>query len=195
SMAEATIQIGVFLDDRATFDAGVALWRGRVPAYIYLSSDGALPNPPPTGGGTTASALEAFWYGETKFVDGVAQETCRDLGHTQLGFAAMINAAETARIQGVDLYGEQQARIVAGLEFNAQYLVGAAVPSWLCGGALTAATPTEMWEIAFNEFSGRLGLSLPETQAVVAKVRPSGTNHHMVFETLTHAEVGSVGLP
>jgi hypothetical protein len=195
SMADATIAIGVFLDDRQTFDAGVALWRRRVPAYIYLSKDGPLPNPPPIGGGTTTSALETFWYGETKFVDGVAQETCRDLGHTQLGFAAMINAAETARIQGVDLYSEQKDRIVAGLEFNAQYLVGAAVPSWLCGGTLTSPTATFMWEIAYNEYAGRLGMSLPQTQAVIGKVRPTATNHHMVFETLTHAEVGSVGLP
>ena len=40
-------------------------------------------------------------------VSGICQETCRDLGHTQLGIAGMINGAETAFIQGVDLYGIQ----------------------------------------------------------------------------------------
>ena len=40
-------------------------------------------------------------------VNGICQETCRDLGHTQYGMASTLNAAETARIQGVDLYGAQ----------------------------------------------------------------------------------------
>ncbi len=34
----------------------------------------------------------------------VAQETCRDMGHTQLGVAGMFDAAETAWLQGVNLY-------------------------------------------------------------------------------------------
>src|SRR6185369_14420974 len=34
TMAEGTINIGVFLDDKATFDKGVALWRRRVPKYV-----------------------------------------------------------------------------------------------------------------------------------------------------------------
>ena len=41
---------------------------------------------------------------------GVCQETCRDFGHMQMGFGACVNAAETAFIQGVDLYGEQVCR-------------------------------------------------------------------------------------
>jgi hypothetical protein len=128
------------------------------------------------------------------FVDGLGQETCRDLGHLQLGFSSMIDAAETAKIQGVDLYAEESKRIVAGFEFNAQYLDGVAVPSWLCGGKLNLSTdPT--WEIGYNEFATRLGLSLPHTKNVIAKVRPTGTGKHMIWETLTHAEVGSVGLP
>lgn len=189
SMAEATVAIGVFLDDRATFDIGVSMWRKRVPAYLYLSSDGPTPVPPPSGG-KTGAALITYWYDPGKFVDGLCQETCRDLGHTQLGLAAMINAAETAHIQGVKLYEEQADRIAKGLEWNAQYLDGVAPPSWLCGGTLTDATPTAMWEIALNELEGRLGRSMPRTRSVATKVRPTGTNHHMVWETLTHAGVG-----
>ncbi len=34
----------------------------------------------------------------------VAQETCRDMEHTQLGVAGMFDAAETAWLQGVNLY-------------------------------------------------------------------------------------------
>lgn len=193
SMSEATMNIGIFLDDTATFQKGVSLWRGRVPAYIYMTGDGKTPVSPP-GENLSGSALTSFWYKQTTFVDGVAQETCRDLGHVQYGFAAMVNAAETALIQGVDLYSEQSARMAAGLEFHANFLDGASVPSWLCGGSLNAVSPDAMWEIGLNEFSGRLGMSLPHTQTLVGKIRPTGADHHMDWETLTHAEIGSVGV-
>jgi hypothetical protein len=83
---------------------------------------------------------------------------------------------------------------VAGFEFHTQYLDGVAVPSWLCGGKPNLSTEP-MWEIGYNEFANRLGLSLPHTNNVVTKNRPTGTSKHMIWETLTHAEVGSVGLP
>ena len=38
TMSEALINIGVFNDNRAAFDLGVKMWRGRAPAYIYLKS-------------------------------------------------------------------------------------------------------------------------------------------------------------
>jgi hypothetical protein len=194
SMADATLAIGVFLDDHTVFDAGLALWRGRVPAYVYLGSDGALPVNPPHVSKISKSALVSYWYGQTKFVDGLAQETCRDLGHVQLGFAAMIDAAETARIQGVDLYAEQANRITAAYEFHAKLLDGETVPSWLCGGHVQAVTHSPTWEIGYNAYAGREGKSLPATKALVSKYRPTGVNHHMVWETLTHAGTGSVGI-
>jgi hypothetical protein len=192
SMTAATIGIGVFLDDPSVFNAGVAMWRKRVPAYIYLTSDGKTPVPPP---GTTlsGSALTRYWYGQSTLVDGVGQETCRDFGHLQLGFAGMINAAETARIQGVDLYGAEATRILAGLEFNAQFLDGVPAPAWLCHGRPNLSyNPT--WEIAYNEYANRLGRALPHVAGVIARVRPTGASHHMVWETLTHAEAGSAGI-
>ena len=199
SMADALVQIGVFLDDASTFSAGLALWRRRVPAYIYMSNDGKTPVMLPGEGAT---------WDATSFVDGLCQETCRpsdQLHHCQLGFAAMINAAETARIQGVDLYGEQAARIVAGLELEASYLNGAMTPDPGCVSSkgvatafstfVTGAKPTEMWEIAYNNYATRLGMALPQTLQVVQHVRPTSVDHHMDWETLTHANVGTVGLP
>ncbi len=35
--------------------------------------------------------------------------------------------------------------IVAGLEFNAQFLNGAKVPSWFCGGKLTGVSDGGTW--------------------------------------------------
>src|SRR4051794_18695020 len=104
----------------------------------------------------------------------------------------MMNAAETARIQGVDLFSEQAKRLAAGLEFNGQFLDGVPVPAWLCGGKLNLGT-NDTWEIGYNALAGRLGLALPHTRAILAKIRPTGANHHMAWESLTHAELGSIG--
>jgi hypothetical protein len=183
---EGLMGIAVFVEDMSMFQKAVAMWRGEVPAYFYLASDGATPVLPPGGYNN--------WHGEAKFVDGICQEECRDLGHTQYGIAATANAAETALIQGVDLWSEQSKRLAAGLEFTAQFLVGAPVPAWLCGGHLTAVTPDTTWEVAYNAVANRLGMPLPQTSALIAKIRPTGADHHMIWETLTHAEIGSAGI-
>ena len=194
SMIEAIMNIGIFTDDAATYQTGVSMWRRRVPAYLYLTSDGATPVAPPTGS-FVGDKLTAYWYQQTQLVDGLCQETCRDLGHVQYGLAAMVNAAETARIQGVDLFSAEARRLIAGLEFHAGFLNGGAVPAWLCGGTLTAVRPDPTWEIAYNAYSNVLGQSLPETKKLVQTIRPTAIDHHMAWETLTHAEIGAVGLP
>lgn len=47
-----------------------------------------------------------------------------------------------------------------------------------------------MWEIALNHFVTRQAAALPETQKLALKIRPTGTDHHVGWETLTHAAVG-----
>jgi hypothetical protein len=123
-------------------------------------------------------------------VDGLLQETARDSGHANLALAGMVDAAETARQQGVDLYAEQAKRIMAALEFQAQYLPpnNAPPPQSL----EFHIHPT--WEIAYNHFHDRLGYSLPKMSAVLPTIRPTGVNHHMNWETLTHAGMGAIGL-
>ncbi len=183
-MTDALMGIAVFLDDRGSFDRAVALWRGRVPAYIYLTSDGPAPKSPPNRAKTGAS-LTMYWYGQKTLVDGLAQETCRDFGHTAMGFNAAFHGAETARIQGVDLWGEQKTRFAAGLEFHARYELGAAAPSWLCGGTIHRGTGS-YWEVGFNALRTRLGTDLPNTAKLLAARRPVGTDGHSSgYETLT----------
>jgi hypothetical protein len=187
SMIEATMAAGVFLDDGALFDRAVAMWRKRVPAYFYLRGDGPRPVPPPgTHRYDGEAALVEKWYGQTRFVDGLCQETCRDFGHTMYGLAAAVNAAEIAHHQGVDLYGEQARRLTAAMEFHAAYLLGEPAPPWLCGGQLKLGK-SSTWEIAYHHFHDRLGLELPLTARLIAQIRPSGTDHHMAWETFTHA--------
>ena len=187
AMCEALINVGVFLDDRPTFDLGVKMWRGRTPAYIYLKSDGPKPIEPPGCG-------PAIWGNKgytPEFVDGLLQETARDTHHAWLAYSSMADAAETARQQGLDLYAEQAKRMMAALEFQAQYLPPNNTPA--PENLAFALQPT--WEIAYNHFHNRLGYSLPKMAAVLPTNRPTGVNHHMAWETLTHGDIGAVGLP
>ena len=173
--------------------------------------------------------------------DGTCQETCRDLDHVQYGLAAMMNGAETARIQGVDLYREQAPRIVACLENAALYLNnaiatgqpkdgsgdsppypipltkaitlpvtsdltlcpasnGKSTLTLLGSGSLTTFVVEPTWEIGYNEYANRLGMSMPYTSELVHKFRANPPDkwvratHHIALEMLTHADVGSVGL-
>jgi hypothetical protein len=194
-MTEATINIAVFLDDKAAFDQAVKLWRRRVPAYIYLTSDGPYPKAATSVHNTPAKLIK-YWHDQEVFKDGLAQETCRDFGHTQWGIAAAIGAAETAYQQGVDLYNEQSKRLRKGLEFHHDYILGKPAPSWLCDGDLSLSSiPTG--EIAYNHFKNRKQKSLPLTDRFVREeLRPRGdlTNYFIAWETLTHAGIGNTGL-
>ena len=195
AMIEATMGIGIYLDDQSIFNGAVAMWKKRVPAYIYLTSDGATPVPPETGDKNSASALNGFWYNAPAYLNGMAQETCRDLGHVQYGFASMTNAAETARIQGVDLYSLEKTRMAAGYEFHAQYINGTkANTTSVCGVDLNAVTADAMWEIGYNALSNRIGMALPQTSKLIGQIRPTWQDHMMDWETLTHAEVGMAGI-
>lgn len=190
SMIEAMTNIAVFSEDGEMFERALMMWRERTPAYLYFATDGPTPLPPPRGSKQFGELLSKFWYGQTKMFDGLCQETCRDLHHVQFGLAALVNTAETAYLQGVDLYGEQAARLEASLEFHAKLLNGASVPSDLCGGALSQRSKDPSWEIAFNHFVNRKGERLPQTEQLLTAIRPTGSSHHMAWETLTHAGVG-----
>src|SRR5579872_79411 len=194
SMIDGMMGIGVFNDDATLFNKGVTYWQERVPTYFYYHTDGSKPLPAPRG--------NPSWYGQTTFnssVDGIAQETCRDFGHTEYSIAATTHAAETAHIQGEALFESEAPRLIAALEFHARYLLGASVPSYVCGGNVTLVShPT--FEIGYNEYHNRLGDSLPLTSQWLAtgiRTQSVEVDHHMmIFETLTHgADAGAVATP
>ncbi len=175
TLAEATIAIGVFTNNRDTFDPG----RGG------LAAEGAhrrsTPRPtdrcpsrhpaPPT---TPQPSSSPTGTSPPPIVGGLYQETLRDISHTAMGLGAMSNGAATAGIQGVDLFGEQQARIVAGYERSAGYvnayldkvasLGGAAPPSsWVPPGwpgtsfKVGGLLYTGGWEVAYSHYADRGG--------------------------------------
>ncbi|MGW3853995.1 alginate lyase family protein [Micromonospora arida] len=185
-MLDAAVGISVFLDDRSSFLKAIEKWRMRLRAYVYLRGDGPMPYAPP-GDALTKSQLTDYWGGQTLLVDGLAQETCRDFLHTGWGLAAAAHVAETAWIQGRDLYAEARERLTRALEFHSGLEAGGSVPPWLCGGQLvTGLAPSP--EVAFNHYSTRMKLDLPNTRRVVEADRPAGPPAYFyAWETLTHA--------
>jgi len=186
SMIDTMFGIAVFTNNQSLYDHAVEFWNQRVPSYFYYHTDGDKPVPAPRG--------KISWYGQTVFnstVDGVCQETCRDFGHTSFGIAGATHAAETAWIQGDNLYENQKDRLTAALEFSTKYQLAdsTTVPDYVCNGTVHLGLgPT--FVIGYNQLHNRLGLNLPNTVAWIAKAVlsvPDPVNYHMmVFETLTH---------
>ncbi|MDP9793729.1 hypothetical protein J2S43_002241 [Catenuloplanes nepalensis] len=173
SMIEAAVGISVFLDDRFNYDRAMAMFAERVPAYLYLTSDGPAPV-------SVARCGEADWHGQRTFADGLSQETCRDFTHTGYGLSAITHVLETARIQGQDLWPRYGERVRAAMELHAAYQLGADVPESLCGGNVTLGLGPVL-EV------GHAALGGERTGELVAQGRPAGTNNLFVaWETLTH---------
>jgi hypothetical protein len=187
SMMEAAVGISVFLEDKASYDKAMAKFRTRTAAFVYLASDGELPKTVPGQNLDTRDKVVRYWQGQSTFVTGLTQETCRDLTHTGYGISAISHVAETGRIQGQDLYGTDVGeRLRQALGFQARYELGAAVPSWLCGGSLHLGLGP-VTEVGHNALSHRLGMPMTNTRALTERNRPAGSNNLFVaWETLTH---------
>jgi len=190
SMAEATMNIGVFTNNRAVFDDGVGDWRNHVKGSFYLAGDGAKPYFP-TGTIMKDSNYREYWSQPKAFTSGLGAETCRDASHLSMGLAAALNAAETARNQGLDLYGEQRQRLVAAMEYNARFINNPAASGWVCPKpiALGGTAYSLTWTIGYNQYAGRLGVAMPETQRLLGSVGTTGSGIFMNWETLTHTGV------
>jgi hypothetical protein len=205
SLTEATINIGVFTNDRATFDAGIAMWRRVVPTTIYMPSDGPLPLPP-SPSYNTAEKLNAYWFYPSSYIAGLQGEALRDMGHMAMGLGAMSNGAQTAKLQGIDLYGEERSRIVAGYERSAGYMNDYLDEKARLGGKEPPSTWTPTgwvgtngfklggqlwrggWEVAYSHYATNQGISMPNTKRLTERLRPTpGGALHLSWETLTHA--------
>ncbi|WP_182277604.1 alginate lyase family protein [Granulicella sp. 5B5] len=194
SMIDAMMGIAVFTNDRPLLQHAEGLWRERVPAYFYnFELDGPHPRPVPRRA-PPRKDNDVNWYGTTDLnasVDGMAQETCRDLGHTGYGIAATTYAAETARIQGDKLFEAEEKRLVPALEFHARlYLRQDPVPALVCGGKVKPGNGYT-FAVGYAEYHDRLGVDLPETKLWLEHVEQQPVPvdiHMMVFEPLTDAK-------
>lgn len=152
-MMEAAQGISVFIEDRASYDKAVHKYFGRVPAYVYLKSDGPYPKIAPGHNLNTRQLVELYWHGQQVFTeDGIAQETCRDFSHLGSGLSSMAHIAETARIQGWDLfkYTDVGDRLKHALEFHTKYQMEPHNrPEWLCNGTIIANMGPGMFIFSF----------------------------------------------
>ncbi|MEE4545175.1 alginate lyase family protein [Streptomyces sp. V4-01] len=188
TMMEAATGISVFLDDKTDYDKAMATFRTRAAAYVYISADGALPKTVPSQNLNTTAKIVSYWQGQSTFVDGLTQETCRDFVHTGYGISSISHIAETSRIQGDDLYGTDIGeRLRQALGFQSKYELGTAPPSWLCGGSVTRGLGP-VTETGFNALHTRRGVAMTNTQTLTEQNRPAGSNNLFVaWETLTNA--------
>jgi hypothetical protein len=186
-MMEAAVGISVFLNDRTNYTKAVNTYLAEVPAYIYLSSDGAYPKAPANTSIDTKSEIESHWQGQKTFISGLTQETCRDFTHTGYGLASIADIAETTRIQGDDTYPQVGERLRQALGLTARYQEGETMPSTICGGKHSGALgPTT--EVAYNALHNRLGFTMTKTEQLTDDQRPQGSNNLFVaWETLTDA--------
>ncbi|NJK96987.1 MAG: hypothetical protein HC905_20560 [Bacteroidales bacterium] len=160
------IAIGVFCNDTAIFNRGVSFFRG-------------------TGKGAVTQYV---------YEDGECQETCRDMGHTQMGLGELVDAAEIAWKQGVDLYGAAPdsitgiPRLAEGLNHAARILNGDTLIT-TCGPIGKPKFGLDpMWEKAWNHYGVRMGLNLPFIKMTAERSRPESVSWKSMYSwgTLTH---------
>lgn len=155
SMIQTMLAIGVFLEDRAMFERAKRY-------FLYGEGNGAI------GNYITAT--------------GQCQESGRDQAHTQMGLDFLANACETAWIQGIDLYGALDNRLLKGFEYTARYNLGYEVPyepfrsyqgryyyPHISDRARGRLRP--MYEKVFTHYHGRCGLQAPYTWQAVQRQR------------------------
>ncbi|MBO0950849.1 cellulose binding domain-containing protein [Fibrella forsythiae] len=121
-----------------------------------------------------------FVYGEL----GQWQESGRDQGHTVLGVALAGSFCEMAWSQGDDLYGYDDNRMLKGFEYIAKYNLGYEVPYTTyrnCIGVVQTIVSEDqrgnlrpVWEMVYNHYVNRKGLSAPYSARFAQLVRPEG---------------------
>ncbi len=160
SMILTMMSIGIVFDDRVLYD--------RATEY-FLKGE---------GNGS---------IGHYIYPSGQCQESTRDQAHTQLGLGFLAAACETAKHQGLDLYGAEDNRLMKGFEYTAKYNLGNEVE---CEGTISEkfrGTFRPIYEKVYQHYAVAKGLPMPFTKQVVEKNRPEGWSaDHESWGTLTY---------
>lgn len=182
------LSIGILCDDQAKIDQAVNYFK--------------------TGGGQgSINRAVPILHSPTL---GQWQEAGRDQEHALMGIGLMGAICEMAWNQGIDLYGYNNNRFMAGAEYIARYNNMKTVPfayySWRSGtGGGSAQThgvvsnagqgaTRPIWDLVIGHYAHRKGIFLPEAEEKAASTRPDGGpqygDHgskfdHLGFTTLT----------
>lgn len=214
--AEGLINIGIFTDNREIYNRGIEHWKYATRSMIYLKGiDGNEPQKYFTPRYNRIINTNVF-NGATSYIDGLAGESCRDIGHTFMGLGALANGAETALLQGTDLYSsaEFKDKMIAGFERNSDY-ANQMLDRMAATGQNAAQVTASDWkptnfpcpdfkdgggsaflgnEVALNHYQDRLGVNMPNTKKLAERKRPQKGGNHLFWESLTHAKTGKAGL-
>lgn len=152
--------LAIFMNDRKLYETAVD--------FFYHSKDnGSLPN----------------------YIapSGQIQESGRDQAHCMLGMGCLAELAECAWQQGDDLYGALDNRMLRGYEYLSKVNLGYKdVPftvwkdatgrycNWKNMGEAGLGGFRAVFEIGYNHYVGRKGLSMPYTEKVLKRIRPEG---------------------
>ncbi|WP_328686254.1 alginate lyase family protein [Streptomyces sp. NBC_00343] len=109
---------------------------------------------------------------------GQGQESGRDQGHEQLAVGLLADAAQVAWNQGVDLWGFDENRILANVEYAARYNLGGDVPfvpdldrtgKYIkpTVSATSRGSLPPIYEMAYAHYAGVRGLDTPYTKNAV----------------------------
>lgn len=114
---------------------------------------------------------------------GQIQESGRDQGHSTLDIALVGVFCQMAWSQGLDLFGYDNNRVLAGAEYVARYNLGYDVPyttyknsdvTQTTISADSRGTLRPIWELLYNHYVVRKGLSAPGITESAGKSRPEG---------------------
>lgn len=155
SMMQVMLAMGVFLDDQEMFDRATHYYREG-------KGNGAIGN-----------------YFKPS---GECQESGRDQAHTQMGLNFLANTCETAWIQGVDLYGALDNRLLKGFEYTAKYNLGYDVPyepyesiqgryHYQHISAISRGKLRPMYEQVYHHYHNRKGIDAPFSEQAVLHIR------------------------
>jgi autotransporter-associated beta strand protein len=189
----AIAAIGVLCDDYAMFDEAVDYYK----------------NGP--GNGSIQNAVFALHPGGPGQPYGLGQwqETGRDQEHNALGVGLLATFCQIAWNQGVDMFGHDNNRLLAGAEYVAQFNLGQDVPYEFydnCDDVNQYWPATHdrgrlqrpIWEMLYNHYVIRQGLSAPSLSAMAAVNRPEGFSHddHFGYGTLAYTlDAAASGYP
>ena len=144
---------GIFLKDST-------IYQQSIDYFLYANDNGSLPK-----------------YISTA---GQCQESGRDQAHAQLGLGALCETCEMAWEQGDDLWGALDNRLLKGIEYTARYNLGYDVPfttwsdctglynDWTQPGEMGRGRIRDIYQLPYNHYVKRCGLSMPYTQKVLA---------------------------
>ncbi|WP_411827860.1 alginate lyase family protein [Luteolibacter sp. AS25] len=174
---QTVMAIAVFTDDQAMFDRAVE--------WFHNGKDNAR--------------LTHYVINQA----GQCQESGRDQQHTMLGLAYLSVIAEIGWNQGLDLYGAEDNRILAGFEYTASHNLGNDVPFQETTDTTgkyhhTSISPEgrgdfihrPIFEMVFSHYKHRKGIDCPFIEQVIRKTRPEGPGFkgdHIGFGTILFA--------